>query len=73
MNYLRYHIVIIGVFLFANTSLAQLKIIEFSKIDSLQKKQPKICVVFIHTNWCKYCALMQNTTFKNDNIIKTLR
>ena len=51
---------------------AQVKIYPFEKIDSLQKVQKKNVVVYIYTDWCKYCQTMTNTTFKNDSIIKLL-
>jgi thioredoxin-related protein len=28
--------------------------------------------VFIHTDWCKYCQAMKNSTFKNKEVIKNL-
>jgi thioredoxin-related protein len=51
---------------------AQIKTYPFEKIDSLQNVQNKNAVVFIYTDWCKYCQTMKNTTFKNDSIIKLL-
>jgi thioredoxin-related protein len=56
----------------AQTSFAQLSTYQFEQIDSLQKVEKRNTVVFIHTDWCKFCQAMQNTTFKNDSIIKLL-
>ena len=53
-------------------SFSQIKIIQFEQIDSLQRIEKRNVAVFIHTDWCKYCQTMQNTTFKNDSIIKVL-
>ncbi|MBK9736558.1 MAG: thioredoxin family protein [Saprospiraceae bacterium] len=62
-----------GLFLLQGyTSFAQLKTYQFEQIDSLQKVAKRNVVVFIHTDWCKYCQTMQNTTFKNDDSIKML-
>lgn len=54
------------------TVYAQIKTYQFEQIDSLQKIQKRNILIFIHTDWCKYCKMMQNTTFKNDHIIKML-
>ena len=40
----------------------------FEQLDGLQKTQSRFVVVFIHTNWCKYCQAMKNTTFKDKEI-----
>lgn len=54
------------------TVYAQIKTYQFEQIDSLQKIEKRNILIFIHTDWCKYCKMMQNTTFKNDHIIKML-
>ena len=51
---------------------AQLPQISFSQLDSLQKKDPRKVVVFIHTDWCRYCRAMEETTFKNAAVKKFL-
>lgn len=53
-------------------SIAQINTLQFEQIDSLQKNEKKNIVIFLHTDWCKYCQTMQNTTFKNDSIIRQL-
>lgn len=53
-------------------TFAQLKAYQFEEIDSLQKIENRIVMIFIHTDWCKYCQTMKNTTFKNDNIIEQI-
>ncbi len=58
--------------LLPNLSFSQIKHYKFEQIDSLQKIEKKIVVVFIHTNWCRYCEAMKHTTFKNRHIINTL-
>ena len=54
------------------SSFAQLKIHTFEEADKLAQENPKPFVVFIHTSWCNYCNLMENTTFKNPEIIEEL-
>ncbi len=62
----------INIFLLPNTIFSQLKTYQFEQIDSLQKIEKRNIAVFIHTDWCKYCQMMKNTTFKNDSIINKL-
>lgn len=61
-----------GIFLLPQISFSQIKTYQFEQLDSLQKAEKRNVVIFIHTDWCKYCQTMQNTTFKNDCIIKEL-
>jgi thioredoxin-related protein len=53
-------------------SFAQLKTYTFEEAEKLSKENPKPYVVFIHTSWCKYCKMMENSTFKNSEIINVL-
>lgn len=52
--------------------LGQLKTYAFEELDSLQGVQKRPVVVFIHTDWCRYCQMMKHTTFQNDSVIKLL-
>jgi thioredoxin-related protein len=54
------------------SGFAQLKTYSFEEIDSLQNRQHRKTIVFIHTDWCKYCQAMKNSTFKNKEVIKNL-
>lgn len=51
---------------------AQLKKYQFSQLDSLQKLEKRSFIFFIHTDWCNYCQMMKNTTFKNNLVIQEL-
>jgi thioredoxin-related protein len=53
-------------------SFAQLIVRNFEEIDSLQKVEKRNIIVFIHTDWCKFCQAMKNTTLKNIYVIKEL-
>ncbi|OUL62480.1 thioredoxin family protein [Flavobacterium sp. AJR] len=55
-----------------STGFAQLSSYSFEQIDSLQQIQKRKVIVFIHTDWCKYCQAMKNSTFKNKTIIAQL-
>jgi len=54
------------------SSFAQLKTYSFEEAEKLSKENPKPFVIFIHTSWCKYCQIMENSTFKNTEIIHFL-
>lgn len=45
---------------------------DFEQIDSLQKVSPKPIAIFIHTDWCKYCLMMQESTFKNKKVLQEI-
>jgi len=49
---------------------AQLKSYSFEEIDTL--KEEKNIVVFLRAEWCKYCKVMENTTFRNEKVITEL-
>ena len=65
-------LLIIIVILFANQIFAQLNTHTFEEAEKLSVENPRPFVVFIHTNWCKICKMMENTTFKNKEIIRYL-
>ena len=54
------------------TGFAQLKTYTFEEAEKLAKENPKPFVVFVHTSWCNYCKMMENSTFKNPEIIQIL-
>lgn len=58
--------------LIANQNFAQLTTHTFEEAAKLSLENPKPLVIFIHTSWCKYCKMMENSTFKNEEVIKQL-
>jgi thioredoxin-related protein len=54
------------------SGLAQLKTYSFEKAEKIAIENPKPSFIFIHTSWCNYCKLMENTTFKNPEVIELL-
>lgn len=54
------------------SGFAQLRSYSFEEAEKLSKENPKPFVVFVHTSWCNYCKMMENSTFKNPEIIKLL-
>lgn len=67
-----YGLFLITSLLMARPAFAQLKTAGFEQLDSLQKIDKKPVVVFLHTSWCKYCAMMMNTAFEDKEVITTL-
>jgi thioredoxin-related protein len=55
------------------SGFAQLRSYSFEEAEKLSKENPKPFVVFVHTSWCNYCKMMENSTFKNPEIIKLLK
>ena len=51
---------------------AQLKTYSFEEAEKLSKENSKPFVIFIHTSWCQYCKIMENSTFKNPEAITVL-
>lgn len=62
--------IILLLLFFAFPIFGQIKSYSFSEVERLNKIAPKPIVVFIHTSWCKYCKLMENSTFKNQETIQ---
>ena len=65
-------LLLVAVIVCSNISFGQLKVYEFEQVDSLQKQEKRPIVVFIHTDWCRYCKMMESSTFKSDSIIYKL-
>lgn len=69
---IRYFVWLFLLFLNNAISYAQLNTYSFREVEQLQKVVPKPVIVFLYTDWCKYCQTMKNTTFKDEQIIQTL-
>lgn len=64
--------VTIAVLFCLQSVFSQIETKTFAQINSLFKTNPKPVVVFIHTDWCKICKIMENSTLKNKGVIKKL-
>jgi thioredoxin-related protein len=49
-----------------------LKTYTFEEVEVLHKQNPKPILVYIHTEWCKFCFGMEKNTFKNKKVIQTI-
>lgn len=65
----------LGVVLFCTiwTSSVQAQEVTFSTLEKKMQEQEKPIVVFLHTNWCNYCALMEKKTFSNTAVQEALK
>lgn len=53
-------------------SLFSQKIANFSELGYLQKKEPRKVLIFLHTDWCGYCRLMESKIFRDKEISNIL-
>lgn len=67
-----WHYILLIFFWTIPSGFAQLKIHTFEEAEKLSKENPKPYVVFIQTSWCQYCKMMENSTFKNSEVINLL-
>ncbi|MCL7752170.1 DUF255 domain-containing protein [Polaribacter sp. Z022] len=49
-----------------------LKIFSFEEVEILQKQNAKPILVYIYTDWCKFCFGMNKNTFSDRKVIKNL-
>lgn len=52
-------------------SQAQVQAVAFEELDSLMSADARHTVVFISTDWCRYCKQMENLTFQ-DKVVSAL-
>ena len=65
-------LLILLVFFCTFSGFAQLRTYTFSEAEKLEQQNPKPIFVFIHTSWCKYCKMMENSTFKDPEVVQLL-
>ncbi|WP_456461406.1 thioredoxin family protein [Reichenbachiella sp.] len=63
---------VIAPLLFPFLTYSQPNVYTFDQLDSLQQISKRKLVVFIHTDWCKYCEAMENTSFRNKEVARKL-
>lgn len=56
----------------SNNSLAAIKWVDVSELESLIAKEPKKVFFYFYRQGCPYCKEMKETTFMDNQIIKTL-
>jgi thioredoxin-related protein len=51
---------------------SQIKLLDIHQLDSVLKVDQKPVIIFIHTDWCKYCQAMEQSTFKQKEVIELI-
>lgn len=69
---MRKSICVFCLFWIVQQGFTQLKTVQFEQIDSLQTIEKRNVIVFIHTDWCKYCQVMKAKTLKNQEVVQLL-
>src|SRR5688572_20305832 len=57
---------------FGNLKAQSLQWISFDELDSKMHAEEKPVMVFIYTDWCKYCFIQEATTFMSPKVIDRL-
>lgn len=50
----------------------ELQIYSFEEVEQLVQKQARPVLIYFHTDWCRFCKLMDRTTFAEPKIIEKL-
>lgn len=50
----------------------QVKWTTFEELPSKMRAEPRPVMIFIHTDWCKFCALQENKTFTDSIVVRIL-
>lgn len=58
--------------MYSQNKKENITIFTFEEVEKLQQQNPKPIVVFIYTDWCKFCHGMKKNTFQNKEVIRTL-
>ena len=45
---------------------------KFENLNDSIRLEAKPILIFIHADWCKFCEMQQNTTFKNESVVEVL-
>lgn len=65
-------IIILFVCLTIQSQKKELNVYSFEEVEILHQQKPKPVVVFIYTDWCKFCYAMKKNTFENKEVIEIL-
>lgn len=68
----KYIVIIWLLFTISNGTIAQPKMFSFEVVDTLQQLEQRPVMVFIHTDWCRFCAAMKTETFTNNTLVELL-
>ena len=63
---------ILSLFSWGMYSQDNIKLLTFEALEKQMKIQSKPVVVFFHTSWCGYCALMEEKTFQDKAVVQLM-
>jgi len=71
---LRFLIILLYLFVALDTSAQETTIswLSFDELNIHFKEEQKPILIFIHADWCKFCKMQENNTFKDSLIIAKL-
>lgn len=72
MNWMSVFQCIGGLVLTISLSWAQPKLTKWEELEELLMENPKPIVVFLYTDWCNYCALMERKTWREEKVAALL-
>ncbi len=62
----------ISLIIISTCCFGQLKTVSISELESLMVNEPRPVYLFLHTEWCSICLMMEETTLKDKQIINLL-
>ena len=65
-------IFILFVFITFLSKAQEINWVTFEDLPSLSKQEAKPIMVFIHTDWCKYCLMQEQNTFADSVVVGDL-
>ncbi len=54
------------------TQAQEVNWVTFEELPLLTKQEAKPILVFIHTDWCKYCLMQEQNTFSDSAVVSNL-
>lgn len=46
--------------------------VSFDQLNTVMRDEPRPVMIFIHTDWCKFCALQETKTFTDSKVVDVL-
>lgn len=74
MNFLKPTVIVLTLFVFVSFHARpqQIRWNSFDELTKNMRKQSKPIIIFIHTDWCKFCAMQENNTFNRPQVVKEI-
>ncbi|MEM1137887.1 MAG: thioredoxin family protein, partial [Bacteroidota bacterium] len=64
---------ILILFAFSSKTFSQdIEWVSFGDLSTKLRKEKRPILIFIYTDWCKFCKMQEKNTFKNPEIVSML-